>query len=345
MDTIGLGTHATYARDGITTTDPPAFVEFMAEEFYKVAYWGMIQCAEELGVIIDPDVFISAFTYKKDGKQFSVRHGPHLPGYRRHDAPTELNPPHIEVKDDFVDQTPLRLAAFAEMEELRDKMAKMTPYNINHQTPAYTDEDIAKIIDQHDKKRKQDFSGAPCYGIRLNGGESVAKGAEIEREYARSRKAVEKDDDSEYSDDGFIENEEYRRLVDNEGNSSFRRAKEEKSSRRTARHEKRRAKKAQEQTNRPAEGTPSTDKREKRKEYDDGMTLSEGILTEDNGHKGNDEEWLPSTSTANVAGPDGNPRRSHRKRSRTSKSLQTHPNTSEGDHDKEAAYAFTSPSE
>jgi len=87
--------------------DTPAHVEFMAEELYKVTHWAMLQCSKQMGVVVDPDVFLSAFTYKQNGKHYSVRHGPYLPGYRRKDSPTVLNPAHIEVEDDYVDQTPL----------------------------------------------------------------------------------------------------------------------------------------------------------------------------------------------------------------------------------------------
>jgi len=107
-------------------------------------------------------------------------------------------------------------------------MAKMTPYNVQHKTPAYTNAEIACIIADHDQKDPRSHFVTLSYGERRRRSDTnVDQVRDIYNKIKHVKKAA-KEPDSDKSNDDFVANTAFKKLVDDEYSSTFVRQKEQK---------------------------------------------------------------------------------------------------------------------
>lgn len=219
---LGKIYRTTYGKDGLSLTNPKAYVQFFSREITVVVNYILIQMDKRVSARLDLDTLMKSMSFEIDGERKTAPPWVHGPGWRPAGASNDPNQ-EGEPVGNLESTAPLRAQVMAELESHREYLAKFIPHQVgSKKIDPLSESEIEELIEKDSSEQPKILGEMAEYSVESREKQGVSVLMELPDEQLTHRDGnedLEQLEDNEKDIDEFQPNQEFDDLVDAYGNT------------------------------------------------------------------------------------------------------------------------------
>jgi len=182
---LGKIYRATYGKDGLSLTNPKAYVQFFSREITVVVNYILIQMDKRVSARLDLDTLMKS---EIDGERKTAPPWVHGPGWQPEGASNELNQ-EGEPVGNLESTAPLRAQVMAELESHREYLAKFIPHQVGRKKiDPLSESEIEELIEKDSSKQPKILGEMAEYSVESREKQGVSVLMELPDEQLTRRR-------------------------------------------------------------------------------------------------------------------------------------------------------------